>query len=158
MNTRGQSALEYLMTYGWALIVIAIVIGVLIFVTSGSTGGITCQSLATQMQLTEWTGSPGVNGLGLTFRNATAGPIDTEVSADCAAGTVCTYTGSVTDADGDAAISPDNTAVAVGSTWTVTNLDLPAATTGQVDGTVTVGYTTAGGLPATVAVRCTGSV
>lgn len=30
MNSRGQSALEYLMTYGWALIVIAIVVGFLI--------------------------------------------------------------------------------------------------------------------------------
>ena len=31
LNKKGQAALEYLMTYGWALVVIAIVIGVLIF-------------------------------------------------------------------------------------------------------------------------------
>ena len=32
MNSRGQSALEYLMTYGWALIVIAIVVGTLLMI------------------------------------------------------------------------------------------------------------------------------
>jgi len=31
LSKKGQAALEYLMTYGWALVVIAIVIGVLIF-------------------------------------------------------------------------------------------------------------------------------
>ena len=31
MNSQGQAAFEYLMTYGWALIVIAIVVGFLIF-------------------------------------------------------------------------------------------------------------------------------
>lgn len=31
MDNKGQAALEYLMTYGWALVVIAIVVGVLIF-------------------------------------------------------------------------------------------------------------------------------
>ena len=34
MNKKGQAALEYLMTYGWALIIIAIVMGVLIFVVT----------------------------------------------------------------------------------------------------------------------------
>ncbi len=43
MNKRGQAALEYLMTYGWALIVIAIVVGVLVFIVS-SPGGPQCQS------------------------------------------------------------------------------------------------------------------
>ena len=27
VNNKGQSALEYLMTYGWALIVVAVIIG-----------------------------------------------------------------------------------------------------------------------------------
>jgi len=34
MNERAQSGLEYLMTYGWALILIATVIGVLVFIVS----------------------------------------------------------------------------------------------------------------------------
>ncbi|MCX6799010.1 MAG: hypothetical protein NTW59_02855 [Candidatus Diapherotrites archaeon] len=44
MNKRGQAALEYLMTYGWALIVIAIVVGVLIFIVSSPAGGVVCSS------------------------------------------------------------------------------------------------------------------
>jgi len=44
MNSRGQAALEYLMTYGWALIVIAIVVGVLVFIVATPTGGINCTS------------------------------------------------------------------------------------------------------------------
>jgi len=41
MKNNGQAALEYLMAYGWALIVIAIVVGVLIWGTTQQTGGIT---------------------------------------------------------------------------------------------------------------------
>jgi len=44
MNGRGQAALEYLMTYGWALIVIAIVVGVLVFIVSSPAGNIVCNS------------------------------------------------------------------------------------------------------------------
>lgn len=34
MNTKGQTKLEYLMLYGWATIVIVIVVGVLVFMTT----------------------------------------------------------------------------------------------------------------------------
>ncbi len=44
MNSRGQAALEYLMTYGWALIVIAIVVGVLVFIVATPTGAVACSS------------------------------------------------------------------------------------------------------------------
>ncbi len=44
MNSRGQAALEYLMTYGWALIVIAIVVGVLVFIVATPTGAVACNS------------------------------------------------------------------------------------------------------------------
>jgi hypothetical protein len=37
MDNRAQSALEYLMTYGWALVVIAIIIGVLVVLLGSST-------------------------------------------------------------------------------------------------------------------------
>ena len=42
MDFRGQSALEYLMTYGWALVVIAIVIGALVFLMGQSTNAQSC--------------------------------------------------------------------------------------------------------------------
>jgi len=44
MDKRGQAALEYLMTYGWALIVIAIVVGVLVFIVSSPGGDVVCSS------------------------------------------------------------------------------------------------------------------
>jgi hypothetical protein len=44
MNKRGQAALEYLMTYGWALIVIAIVVGVLVFIVVSPTTEIKCNT------------------------------------------------------------------------------------------------------------------
>jgi len=44
MNNRGQAALEYLMTYGWALIVIAIVVGVLVFIVSSPGQEVVCNS------------------------------------------------------------------------------------------------------------------
>ena len=37
MDTKAQSALEYLMTYGWALVVIVIVIAALVFLLGSST-------------------------------------------------------------------------------------------------------------------------
>jgi len=39
---KGQAAMEYLMTYGWALLVIFIVIAVLYFLSQGFTGGERC--------------------------------------------------------------------------------------------------------------------
>ena len=42
MDERGQSALEYLMTYGWALVVIAIIIGVLVVLLGSSTTTLNC--------------------------------------------------------------------------------------------------------------------
>ena len=39
-----QSALEYLLTYGWALVVIALLIGILIIASSGGVNKDTCSS------------------------------------------------------------------------------------------------------------------
>jgi len=44
MNSRGQAALEYLMTYGWALVIIVVVAGILFFIMSSPTAGVTCNS------------------------------------------------------------------------------------------------------------------
>ncbi len=44
-DNKGQSALEYLMTYGWALVVIVIVIAALVFLIQPSqVGGNTCST------------------------------------------------------------------------------------------------------------------
>ena len=48
MNNHAQSALEYLMTYGWALIVIAVIVGLIVVVlTSVTQGGVTCATNTT---------------------------------------------------------------------------------------------------------------
>jgi len=44
MNLRGQAGLEYLMTYGWALIIIATIVGVLTFLVGSPAGKVNCTS------------------------------------------------------------------------------------------------------------------
>ncbi|MCX6802344.1 MAG: hypothetical protein NT067_04495, partial [Candidatus Diapherotrites archaeon] len=70
MNRKAQSALEYLMTYGWALIVIAIVIGILWYVTSSATGGVTCQSRSNNFAIKGQAVS-ATDGVRLTLQNGT---------------------------------------------------------------------------------------
>ena len=154
MDKRGQSALEYLMTYGWALIVIAIVIGVLIFVTSSTSGGIVCQSGSPNMVLKETSFNPGASGVGFTLQNATSGTIT--VVADCVATTGVDgfY---ISGSDGADECTDANTTV--GGTFTVQNLDGAATGTGSfTGGTATVNYTTAGKLPASVTINCSGTI
>jgi uncharacterized protein (UPF0333 family) len=145
MDFKGQSALEYLMTYGWALIVIAIVIGVLIFVTSGATGGVTCQSQSTAIQVTEWAVKAGAGGVGLTLRNATGGTI--------------TPTGA-TGGNGfsDSNTSPLSASVTKNNTFTVTGINGGTTGTTLSNATVTVTYVTQGGLSASATVVCNGTV
>ena len=52
MDNKGQSALEYLMTYGWALVVIAIIVGILVVLLGSST------------TVTNCTMSPAAGGIG----------------------------------------------------------------------------------------------
>ena len=42
LGKKAQAALEYILTYGWALIAIATIIGILIFATSGEINTTTC--------------------------------------------------------------------------------------------------------------------
>jgi len=153
MNKRGQSALEYLMTYGWALIVIAIVIGVLIYVTSSSTGGVTCQSQSTALVLKEWAVVAGEDGAGVTLQNATGGTID--ASTITAAGSGSFANRETTD---DTTITPSTGNITVGDTFTVTLVDVVDAGNSFSDGTITVSYTTEGGLTASGTIICAGTV
>lgn len=73
---KGQSALEYLMTYGWALVVIVIVIAALVFLIQPSqVGGNTCSTtsgiLITNHQV-DSVGAGGVNNMVLALSNQTA--------------------------------------------------------------------------------------
>ena len=44
MFSRGQAALEYLMTYGWALIVVALAVGILVFIAQPPGSTFRCNS------------------------------------------------------------------------------------------------------------------
>jgi hypothetical protein len=142
MDRKAQSALEYLMTYGWALIVIAIVIGVLIFVTSGATGGVTCQSQSTGIIVKEAVVSSTSGKTGFSFMNATGGAI-TSVNATVPAN----FTGTAT-------VYP--TSVAKNSDFNITGLTAAAGNLNNVK--ISVTYNTAGGLPAAAEIVCNGTV
>lgn len=147
-DNKGQSALEYLMTYGWALIVIAIVIGVLIFVTSGATGGVTCQSQSTGLVLKEWAVTS--SSVGITLQNATAGKIaqTTAITATGAGAFSGLTFGTITS---------DNN-VAKNTTFTVQSSAGTVATGNISDAKVNVVYETEGGLTANATIVCNGTL
>lgn len=99
---KGQSALEYLMTYGWALVVIVIVIAALVFLIQPSqVGGNTCSTtsgiLITNHQV-DSTGGAGVNNMVLALSNQTASTLtDLNISV---AGSVGSTTVNYTEAGG----------------------------------------------------------
>ncbi|MDP2974460.1 MAG: fibrinogen-like YCDxxxxGGGW domain-containing protein [Candidatus Diapherotrites archaeon] len=75
MNQKAQAGLEYLMTYGWALILVATIITVLVFVVGGGTPGVVFTvSDPTKILLK----SSGISGDKATIilQNATGGKID----------------------------------------------------------------------------------
>jgi len=150
MNSRGQSALEYLMTYGWALIVIAVVIGVLIFVTGGSTGGVTCQSRGTQLVLRESSINIGVDGVGMVLQNSTGGTI-----APLAASSVESVSGFQRETQVPPVIPAS---VLAGSNLVISGLSGPVARGNIRDGTVNIRFNTAGGLDSNVSVVCNGTL
>ena len=80
-KSRGQTGLEYLMTYGWSLILIAAVIGIVIYVVSGSSGGVVCESQNSQIIVNETVFVPGDDSVGFTLQNATGNTI--ALLSDC---------------------------------------------------------------------------
>ena len=75
MNSKAQAGLEYLMTYGWALILVATIVTVLVFVVGGEKPGgvVFVSSDPTKIMLK----AGGVSGdkVGLVLQNATGGRI-----------------------------------------------------------------------------------
>ncbi len=97
MNSRGQAALEYLMTYGWALVIIVVVAGILFFIMSSPAGSVVCNSsdpakMPVQSSNITKT-SPGT----VKIINGTAGTITWNA---CAAGTTFTSCGASPPAAG----------------------------------------------------------
>ncbi len=146
-DKKGQSALEYLMTYGWALIVIVIVIGVLIYLLSGQTGANTCTVSGTELVYQD--SAVPANGTTLTVklqnatgRNVTA--LDGSLGTGSLLGTVATtYTPAVPIVSGttfDVVVTPTT------------------ALSGSYRGTFDLTYTATGGIANKITtVTCSGT-
>ncbi len=79
---RAQAGLEYLMTYGWALVMIATIVGALVFVFSPPSGASFSSSDPTKMLLKGGVASGG--GAQIKLQNITGGLIKiTSLSWDC---------------------------------------------------------------------------
>lgn len=145
MNSRGQSALEYLMTYGWALIVIAIVVGLLIYILSSTTtGGAVCSVNTTQFNLQEYIVQAGTNNAKFVIQNATGRKVTFGGVENCLP-TTC-----VLDSD------INNMVVTKGNTVTLT-VDGPAAGT-FAGRQLLVNYSTTNLGSADFNIVCSGSV
>ena len=147
MERKGQSALEYLMTYGWALIVIAIVIGVLVFIMSTTTAGANCTSDNTQLIYVDHT----VNGA-----------TDVQLRLQNGAGQTITVTAVAFDPDGDFAGTigvPAEPVIVSGEEFDIISTTLTAPTAGATyRGGIDITYTRGtGGLDHTATITCTGT-
>lgn len=75
MNSRGQAALEYLMTYGWALVIIVVVAGILFFIMSSPAGNVVCNSSDPAKIPVQAANIPKSGTLSVKLINGTAGNI-----------------------------------------------------------------------------------
>lgn len=142
-DKKGQSALEYLMTYGWALIVIVIVIGVLIYLLSGQTGGNNCTVSGTQLAYQDSAVQGGGATLALKLQNATGKVINT-ITGSNATGNLAGTIGSIT------------TPIVSGTTFDVT-VTPTTALSGTYRGTFDLNYSKTGDLAHSVTVTCSGT-
>ena len=146
MEKKGQSALEYLMTYGWALIVIAIVIGVLVFIMSTTTAGANCTSDNTQVIYVDHAVVAGVDGVTVKLQNGAGQTI----TLDAITPDGVTFTGAANEVGND---------VTTGSEFTVTGLETTGIAGANYRGSIAILYTRGtGGIQHTATVTCTGVV
>ncbi len=143
-ENNAQSALEYLVGYGWALIVIALIIGVLIFITSTGTGGVSCQSQGPFFIAKEWVVNPGAGGVGITLTNVTGSNIS-----------AITATGNGDFGGTGTALS---TSVPKNQEAVIQGIDLLVVGETFTNGRIDINYTTEGGLTSSTFVICTGTV
>lgn len=142
IKNNGQSTLEYLMTYGWALIVIVIAVGVLVLITDSTTIENSCQINSTQFTIVEQAIS--AEEIEITLRNQTTGEI-----------TIIGANGNG-DFEGYGTITETN--VPVGQTFKISNITVKNGTTIFQNGQITIAYETANGLPGIITAKCSGKI
>jgi len=143
MDRKAQSALEYLMTYGWALVVIAIIIGALVLLLGQSTTAQTC------------TMSPAAGAIGYVDHQITNDVLTLKLRNDSGKTIETTdYTLSgdfVGTVSGTETINSAATVIKTSGTLTGTNTGAGSA----YNGTVTIEYTR-DGVDHTATATCTG--
>lgn len=148
MDNKAQSALEYLMTYGWALVVIVIVIAALFAfgVFESPTVG-TCTGLS-KLSYSDHAVDLAGNQVTLRFGNGAGSTLQFDsvsFGGDFAGGTVSSV--------------PN---LSAGSYTTITNEDtnFTSSVSGSYSGTITITYTTesGSGIQHSETATCTGSV
>ncbi len=152
INSKGQSALEYLMTYGWALVVIIIVIAALFaFGIFNPPSAGTCSGLNKFLYKDHTVETDGT--VTIALGNGSGSTINA-ISALYGGNDFTDVAGETVTVDGVVA-----TSVTTGGDFLVVSAAAVGPTTGSYSGTITVTYTTASsGLPHTETATCTGSV
>ncbi len=149
MNQKAQSALEYLMTYGWALIVIIIVVAALFaFGIFNPPAAARCAGMDKLLYKDHAVSAAGT-AISLAFGNGAGSTID--VTAVAFAG----------DFAGGADASTISN-IGSGADFAVNNTDggdtaFTAAVTGTYNGTITITYDTDSGITHIETATCTGT-
>ena len=148
MEKKGQSALEYLMTYGWALVVIVIVIAALVFLIQPSQVGANTCSPTSGILITNHQVSAATDNMQLILSNQSGTTLsDVNVSITGTAGTT------------NVTASPQPTVItSLGTTSQTQTVTLtPGFAAGQYSLTVAFGYKDRDGLSRTVTSTCNGT-
>jgi hypothetical protein len=115
---KGQTAVEYLMTYGWAILIILIVAGVLayygIFAPSGFLGP-TARGFGQIAVLSPWSLAASTGGLTLTVENRVGGTINITQINSTVSGDPNTYVYTLNGGAGISMIQSNRTTLPLGA-------------------------------------------
>lgn len=142
IKNKGQSTLEYLMTYGWALIIIVIAVGVLVLITDSTAVENSCQINSTQFIIVEQ--SISAENIEMTLKNQTTGEI--------------TIIGANGNGDFEGYGTITGTNVPIGQTFKISDITVKNGITIFQDGQITIAYETANGLPGIITAQCSGKI
>ncbi len=146
IDSRAQSALEYLMTYGWTLIVVAMVVGSLVFIITPPEG-VSFTSTDSELLLDQMViPGGGTDSATLVLQNATGGSIN--VSALAGTGSFAASTGMTINGE-DVPTTVDS-----GAEMLIEGIDTGGALTGGIN----ITYQKRSGLQKTVLLEASGSL
>ena len=147
MNSRAQSSLEYLMTYGWALVLIATVVAVLVFIISSPAGDVVFSS-SDPGKIMLNAGAVSGSDAEIMLQNTTGGSLQVTDSTASGAffGAICTLN------DLPLPTGSSSTEVAAGGEMDISCSGMAAGT-----GTLTMQYTDYAGLQRQVVITMGGS-